>query len=66
VGLRCGRLGTTSMRYEIGVFRNDDHQASAEGHFVHVYVHRDAQDRTTPVPERLRSALKGLLPAAAP
>jgi acyl-CoA thioester hydrolase len=62
VGLRCGRLGTTSVRYEIGVFRNDDHQASAEGHFVHVYVHRDAQDRTTPVPERLRDALQALLP----
>ena len=48
-GLRCGRLGTSSIRYEIGVFRNDEDRASAEGHFVHVYVDARAR-RTAPTP----------------
>jgi len=65
VGLRCGRLGTTSVRYEIGVFRNDEERASAEGHFVHVYVDRREQTTTVPVPGRLREAvMRKLMPAA--
>lgn len=66
VGLRVGRLGTSSIRYEIGVFRNDEDRACAEGHFVHVYVDRREQTRTVPVPERLRQAVTArLLPPAA-
>jgi acyl-CoA thioester hydrolase len=64
-GLRCGRLGTSSIRYEIGIFRNDDDHASAEG--VHVYVERARQDRSVPLPAALRDAAQRLLmPAAAP
>jgi len=63
VGLRCDRLGTTSIRYGIGVFRNDDDTAAAEGHFVHVYVERATQDRAVPIPEALRAAAtRQLLP----
>jgi acyl-CoA thioester hydrolase len=61
VGLRCGRAGNTSVRYEIGIFRNDEHQASAEGHFVHVYVDRATQRTPTPLPARLRAALASLV-----
>lgn len=57
-GLRCGRIGTSSVRYEIGIFRNDEDQASAEGHFIHVYVDRATQKVPTPMPERLRVALE--------
>ena len=39
-GLRVAHLGGSSVRYEIGLFRNDDQAASAEGHFVHVNVDR--------------------------
>jgi len=57
------RLGGSSVRYEIGLFRNDDGTACAEGHFVHVYVDRREQSRTVPVPERLRTAVTAeLLP----
>jgi acyl-CoA thioester hydrolase len=35
-GLRVARLGGSSVRYEIGLFRNDDETAAAQGHFVHV------------------------------
>jgi acyl-CoA thioester hydrolase len=57
VGLRCARLGSSSIRYEIGVFRNDEDRACAEGYFVHVYVDRQQQTRTVPVPDRLRDAV---------
>ncbi|MCO6417720.1 acyl-CoA thioesterase [Siccirubricoccus sp. KC 17139] len=64
-GVRCGRLGTSSIRYEIGLFRNDEDQASAEAHFVHVYVARAEQTRTVPLPAKLReAAMRKLLPSA--
>jgi acyl-CoA thioester hydrolase len=60
-GIRCGRLGGSSIRYELGIFRNAEDRASAEGHFVHVYVARAEQTRTVPVPPRLREAATRLL-----
>ncbi len=58
-GLRVARIGRSSVRYEIGVFRNDEPRAAAQGHFVHVYVAR-ATGRPAPLPDRLRSALEPL------
>ncbi len=55
VGLRLAHLGTSSIRYEIGVFRNDDELASASGHFVHVYVDRGT-NRPVPMPLALTRA----------
>jgi acyl-CoA thioester hydrolase len=60
-GVRCGRLGTASIRYEVGIFRNDEHLASAEGHFIHVYVARAQQDRSVALPAALRDAATRLL-----
>lgn len=37
-GIRIAHLGTSSVRYEIALFRNDEETAAAQGHFVHVYV----------------------------
>jgi acyl-CoA thioester hydrolase len=65
VGLRVGRLGGSSIRYELGIFRNAEATASAEAHFVHVYVDRLNQKRTVPLPEKLRAAA-GALPATTP
>ena len=48
VGLRLAHLGTSSIRYEVGVFRNDDQTASAQGYFVHVYVDRES-NRPVPI-----------------
>jgi acyl-CoA thioester hydrolase len=56
VGLRVAHRGTSSVRYELGVFRNDDEAASATGHFVHVYVDRITR-RPTPIPDATRRAL---------
>jgi acyl-CoA thioester hydrolase len=58
-GIRVARLGTTSVRYEVGLFRNEADAASAEGHFVHVYVDRETS-RPVPLPEALKAALAPL------
>ena len=58
-GLRVGRLGNSSVRYEIGIFRNDDDGACADGHFVHVFVDRATQ-RPVPIPAPVRQALERL------
>jgi acyl-CoA thioester hydrolase len=58
-GVRVARLGQSSVRYEIGLFANDDDEASAQGHFVHVYVDRITR-RPTALPADLRKALEAL------
>jgi acyl-CoA thioester hydrolase len=57
VGLAVARLGRSSVRYEVGIFRNLDDSASAVGHFVHVYVDR-ATMRPVPVPEHIRTVFE--------
>ncbi|WP_447669014.1 acyl-CoA thioesterase [Methylobacterium sp. A54F] len=59
-GVRVARLGRTSVRYEVGLFRGAEAEAAAEGHFVHVYVDRESR-RPVPLPEPLRAALAGLV-----
>jgi len=39
-GIRVAKLGNSSVRYEIALFRNDEETAAAEGFFVHVNVDR--------------------------
>lgn len=58
-GLRVGRLGSSSVRYEVGLFRNDAQEAAAEGFFVHVYVDR-ATRRPKPLGDRLRATLEAI------
>jgi len=57
--LRVAHLGRSSVRYEIGIFRNEEQSAAACGHFVHVYVDRESR-RPVPLPESLRAALEPL------
>ncbi|WP_375463879.1 acyl-CoA thioesterase [uncultured Methylobacterium sp.] len=57
-GVRVARIGRSSVRYEIALFREDEAEASAEGFFVHVYVDRGTR-RPVPLPERLRTVLEG-------
>lgn len=59
VGLRVGHIGTSSIRYEIALFKDDDSEASAQGHFVHVYVDR-MSGRPVPLAEKLRSVVMPL------
>ena len=59
-GLRVGRLGGRSVRYEIGLFRAGADTAAAEGYFVHVFVAR-AEQRPVAIPDRIRSAFETIL-----
>ncbi|APH70460.1 acyl-CoA thioesterase [Aquibium oceanicum] len=58
-GLRVARLGSSSVRYEVGLFRNDEDIAAAEGFFVHVYVDAHTR-RPRPLGDALRAALEEL------
>lgn len=62
-GLRVGRLGNSSVRYEIAIFRQGDAAPAAAGHFVHVYVDRSTR-RPVPVPDAMRRALTRILAAS--
>lgn len=59
VGVRVARLGNSSVRYEVGLIRNDEERIAAAGHFVHVYVDRRS-GRPVPVPDDARAALAAL------
>ena len=58
-GVRVAHIGTSSVRYEIGLFRNKEPEAAAVGYFVHVYVDRDSK-RPAPIDEKMRGFLEGL------
>ena len=55
-GIRVAHAGSSSVRYEVGLFAKGAEMAAAQGHFVHVYV-----DRTTQRPVRLPEALQAVV-----
>ncbi|GJE72917.1 acyl-CoA thioesterase [Methylorubrum podarium] len=64
-GVRVAHLGRTSVRYEIAIFRGNEAEAAAQGHFVHVYVDRETR-RPAPLPEQLCAVLAELAAAQSP
>jgi acyl-CoA thioester hydrolase len=58
-GLRVARLGTSSVRYEVGLFADGAERTAAHGHFVHVYVDRTSR-RPVPLPDVLKKTLETL------
>jgi acyl-CoA thioester hydrolase len=56
-GLRVTKLGNSSVRYEVAIFRGDEDRASAQGHFVHVYVDRLTR-KPSAIPDRMRTLLQ--------
>jgi len=59
-GLAVTKLGRSSVRYSVGIFKAGAARAAAQGHFVHVYVDRKTQ-RPVPLPEPVRTALLELV-----
>ena len=55
-GLRVGHIGNSSWKYEVGLFRNDESTAFAEGFFAQVYV-----DVTTGRPSALNRLFRSHL-----
>jgi len=56
VGVVVTKLGNSSVRFELGIFKNQDTEASASGHFIHVYVDEKTR-RPVTLPENFRQAL---------
>jgi acyl-CoA thioester hydrolase len=58
-GLRVARLGSSSVRYEVALFAQDQDLCAARGHFVHVYVDRVSR-RPVSLPRPLKQLLETL------
>ena len=59
-GLRVGKLGNSSVRYEIGIFKAGEEQAGASGWFVHVFVDPQSRDPVL-IPAGIRASLEQLV-----
>ena len=59
IGLAVEHVGTSSVRYRLGAFAAGSEEASAEGHFTHVYVDRETR-RPKPLPAEWREKLESL------
>ncbi|MES2510779.1 MAG: thioesterase family protein [Pseudomonadota bacterium] len=59
-GIRVAHIGSSSVRYEVGLFPEDAAQTcAARGHFIHVYVDSSTR-RPVPLPPELLSVLETL------
>jgi acyl-CoA thioester hydrolase len=59
VGLRVGKLGRSSVRYELELGRAGEPGTLASGWFVHVFVDRETR-RPVEIPEPIRGSLERL------
>jgi acyl-CoA thioester hydrolase len=59
-GIRVAHMGTSSVRYEVGLFPQGAPLTAAKGHFIHVYVDKQTR-RPTPLPSAFKTVLETLL-----
>ena len=59
-GLRIGRVGNSSLRYEIGLFKSGDEAPCATGYFIHVFVDATTR-RPVPLIEPVRKSMASLM-----
>jgi acyl-CoA thioester hydrolase len=60
-GIRVAKLGSSSVRYEIGLFAQDEDLCAARGHFVHVYVDKENRRPVKALPLKLKTVLETLV-----
>jgi len=60
VGVAIGKIGNSSLRYELAIFKQGQATAAAQGHFVHVFVDRENRKSTT-IPNEMRKILEQYL-----
>lgn len=60
VGVSIEKIGNSSLIYDLAIFKGDEDNASAQGHFVHVFVDRETR-KSTPIPQEMRDALNQFL-----
>jgi acyl-CoA thioester hydrolase len=58
-GIRVAHQGSSSVRYEVGLFAQGEALSAARGHFVHVYVDRITR-RPKPLAPKFQSVLDKL------
>ena len=56
-GLKIDYIGNTSIRYDIGLFKNNLNKTSAKGFFVHVLINQNTK-KPSPIPLKLKNDLK--------
>ena len=61
VGIVVKKIGNSSIRYEVGVFKEKEDKPCAVGYFVHVYVDRKFQKKVIPIPSNVYIACKSIL-----
>ncbi|NDC61444.1 MAG: acyl-CoA thioesterase [Betaproteobacteria bacterium] len=59
-GIRVARIGSSSVRYEVGLFAQGQERTAAHGHFVHVYVERTSRRPVSALPNSLTTVLESL------
>jgi acyl-CoA thioester hydrolase len=59
-GIRVAKLGTSSVRYEVGLFAQGEPLTAAKGHFIHVYVDKHTR-RPGPLSAKLKTTLETLV-----
>src|SRR5690606_15780714 len=59
-GFKVAKLGNSSVRYEIGIFKEDEPVSAAHGYFVHVYVDKESR-RPVALAGELKSVLESLV-----
>ncbi|MBP8672239.1 MAG: acyl-CoA thioesterase [Sphingomonadaceae bacterium] len=60
IGLRIGKIGTSSVTYQLGAYAKGSEGAAAECRFTHVYVDRETR-RPAPLPPVWRAILNELI-----
>ena len=56
MGVAIRKMGNSSLTYDLAIFKQDQHDASAQGHFVHVFVDRQTR-KSISIPNEMRDAL---------
>jgi acyl-CoA thioester hydrolase len=64
--LRVTHVGRSSVHYEVALFAKGSTSAAAQGHFVHVYVHRESRRPVAHLPAALKLALEPLRATPSP
>ena len=59
-GIRVAQMGRSSVRYEVGLFVQNEPLCAAHGHFVHVYVDRLHRRPVPALPSSLKTILETL------
>lgn len=60
VGVAIGKIGNSSLRYELAIFKQGQTQAAAQGHMIHVFVDR-VHRKSTSIPQPFKEVLQHYL-----